>query len=489
MRLPRSWTRALFVIGTAAVLALLWSNRTNEYPLIQPDAYENLTAAYNLVHHGVISIDDAPGQTAPEASEYREPVPILVLAAYISALPSLEEPSLDQLVDIHAETLKRSNMLWGVVLSVIVFVTVARYTGSYALAAFGTVAADLGLAEHYNGLYSEVAAAALLAATCAAAATAVRRRHIGWMFATGLLAGVVALTKAAFLYAAVGLILCLAAVGAWRRLRAREDFALRAAGVAALGLALAIAPWMVRNYLHFDRLTLSSRGGQVLLTRALKNGMSAEEYRGAWFAYAPRPLRWITGRLTGFDKRDLQAGGRLVRLVRYADLRDRSAPTTGDVDGAVSYFAKAKAMRTALELRHPEADVLAIDDMLKRRAFELIRADPGAHLATTPLFLWRGAPYVFLVLLAGIGYAAVRRRWWLFAYAAPAMALVVFYALLTHFIPRYGDPLQPVACVVFAVLAHALWRAALARYRGRAPRPQGRTTGALAEPRMTEVSR
>lgn len=484
-----AWLRLLLVLGTCIALMYGWMSRANDFPIVQPDAYENLTAAYNLAHHGTISLDAHP-QGTPRPSEYREPLPIAALALYIAAVRG--ETTLGELVESqNARLLKHSNLPWGALLAVVVFATIVRCTGSYGWAAFGTLVTDYGLAEHYNGLYSEVAAAALLALACAMAAYAVHRRQGVWFLLTGLLFGALTLTKAAFLYVSIVLVLMLAALGVWRAVRGQPRDTLRAALLVALGLAIVVGPWLLRNHLQFDRATMSSRGGQVLLTRAVKNGMTAEEYRGAWFAYAPRPLRWVASQLTGFDKRDLVDDGRLERLVRYADLRDRTAPDQGLPDEAVSYFAKVKAMRTQLEMTQTEVDPVAVDRELKRRAFALIKADPWAHLATTPLFLWRGAPYTFCILLAGAFYAVARRRDWLLAYIAPALALVAFYALLTHFIPRYGDPLRPVAAVVFAVLMHAAWCAALAWLRTRRSAHRGAASHAYAlrETHMTEPSR
>lgn len=446
--------RALLIAALCAVLAGIWLGKPSDYPIVQPDAYENLTAAYNLAHHGVISIEDDSSPAARKPSEYREPLPIVFLAGYIGALPALDDRPLgDLMFGDAARMLKLSNIVWGVLLTVVMFATIVRYTGSYAWAACATLATHIALAPEYNDLYTEVAAAAMLALTCAMAAVAAQSRRLRWVFAAGLLCGAMALTKAAFLYVTAVLIVGIAVWGLWR-LRARDAFALKSAALLGLGLVLTVAPWMVRNYIHFDKLSMSARGGQVLYTRALKNEMSAEEYRGAWFAYAPRPLRWFASRLTGFDKSDLAEGGRLVRLMRHVSPKDHPAEALGRPQDAVSYFAQVKATRAALEMRYPDAGTRAIDKMMKQRALAKIAANPLAHLAATPLFLWRGAPYVFLILAAGMVYAGARRDWPLLAYIAPAMALVLFYAALTHFIPRYGDPMLPIAGVVFAVLGH-----------------------------------
>ncbi|MFO7188438.1 MAG: hypothetical protein DIU74_002000 [Pseudomonadota bacterium] len=453
----RAWGALVFAL-TFGALAWLWIDRATGFP-IEFDAYENLTAAYNLVHHGVMSIEDAP-DAAPQPSEHREPLPILALAAYLAAIdPLLGEAPLAELASgAPARLLKYSNIPWAVLLTLVLYGSVLRWTGSHGWAAFCTLAVHAQLAYQYDFLYSEIAAAALLALSSATAALAVERRRPFYWLLAGLLFGAMALTKAAFFYVAL---VCIAGLILWRlwcRLRASEAVTPYAPLALVLGMGIVVAPWMLRNYIHFDTPTLSGRGGIVLLTRALKNGMSAEEYRGAWFAYAPRPLRRLTGKLTGFDDRDLKDGGRLVRLVRFASPADRPAMEQGRPEQAVSYYARANAMRTELERLHPQASEVEIDRMLKARAMALLRADPWAHVATTPLFLWRGAPYTLLILGVGLVYACYRRQAWLCVYVAPALLLLGFYGAVSHFIPRYAEPAWPVAAVVFAILAHAAWR-------------------------------
>jgi hypothetical protein len=211
----------------------------------------------------------------------------------------------------------------------------------------------------------------------------------------------------------------------------------------------------------------------------VKNNMTAEEYRGAWYAYAPRPLRWVSGELTGFDKSDLESGGRLQRLMRFVSERDRPAIAAGRPDEAVSYYARVSAMYAELaKARDDGVGSLDVDSQLKQRALGMIAAEPLKHLATIPLFLWRGAPYTFAILLAGALYACARRAWWLLAYLAPAMGLVMFYAVLTHFIPRYAEPMLPIAAVCFVVLAHAAAQRTRLSMRGTLPKRNGasRTT-------------
>ena len=481
------WWRAVLIALTCSALAGIWFGTATGFP-IERDAYENLTAAYNLAHHGVMSIQDDNSLAQLQPSEYREPLPIIALAGYIAALDSYfgDKPLAQLPTGNDARVLKYSNIPWAVLLSLVVFGSIVRYTDSYALAALGTIAVHLNLAYQYDFLYSEIAAAALLALASYVYAEALRYRRLLAVFGAGLCFGALALTKAATLYVCVVLFAAIAAIGIWRVIRSHDAFLLKSSLLLVFGMALVVAPWMARNYVHFSAVSMNSRGGQVLLTRAVKNDMTAEEYRGAWYAYAPRPLRWITGEVTGFDKSDLEAGGRLQRLMRFVSERDRPAIAAGRPDEAVSYYAKVSAMYTELaKARDAGVGSLDVDSQLKQRALGMIAAEPLKHLATIPLFLWRGAPYTFAILLVCALYACARRAWWLLAYLAPAMGLVMFYAVLTHFIPRYAEPMVPIAAVCFALLAHA----AMQRMRSSARRVWARRNAAShrASPRwMTE---
>jgi lipopolysaccharide export LptBFGC system permease protein LptF len=99
---------------------------------------------------------------------------------------------------------------------------------------------------------------------------------------------------------------------------------------------------------------------------------------------------------------------------------------------------------------------MAADDAVKKLAEQRILAHPFKHLATTIPFVWRGALLLFPVLLVALAYA-LRRRLDLGLFVLPAVGLLAFYALLSHFIPRYSVPALPAAIVAFLALAHAMW--------------------------------
>jgi predicted branched-subunit amino acid permease len=82
----------------------------------------------------------------------------------------------------------------------------------------------------------------------------------------------------------------------------------------------------------------------------------------------------------------------------------------------------------------------------------LILQHPWRHLALIIPFLWRGATFVFPILIVVLVIAVRRRREDLAVFALPAFGLVVFFALFSHFIARYALPAREVATVSLIAL-------------------------------------
>lgn len=79
---------AILVVVAGAFLASgsLASRIKNKH--ITGDAHGNLVMAFNLAHHGIISSAELPDETLVP-SDYREPLPLFFLAAYIRMTPPL----------------------------------------------------------------------------------------------------------------------------------------------------------------------------------------------------------------------------------------------------------------------------------------------------------------------------------------------------------------------------------------------------------------
>ena len=180
------------------------------------------------------------------------------------------------------------------------------------------------------------------------------------------------------------------------------------------------------------------------------------------------------GAVLGFSDEDLREGGRLQRLNREANSdfaeRDLAAERAGMPDDAVSYYRKARAERTRLQhelrARGNESPATEADRILQDEALAAMLARPGDHMLMTIPFLWRGAAVVFPVLCAGLIYALVRRRTEIAIFILPSMGMTLFYALFSHFIPRYAITAVPVTIVIGLFLATRAW----ARLAGKLPR-------------------
>jgi hypothetical protein len=242
----------------------------------------------------------------------------------------------------------------------------------------------------------------------------------------------------------------------------------------AAGFCSVVLPWMYRNYEHFGTFQIVERGGAVLYMRAVKDGMSAEEYRGSFYVWAPGKLQGLVGAVLGFSDADLREGGRLQRLNREADSdfaeRDLAAEHAGKPDDAVSYYRKARAERTRVQhellARGVANPTVEADRMLQDEAVAVIRAHPGDHLLMTIPLLWRGAAVVFPVLCVGLAYGLIKRRTEIAIFILPSMGMTLFYALFSHFIPRYGVATVPVTIVIALFLASRAWQ----RLVGKLPR-------------------
>jgi len=455
---------------------------------VKNDASQNLTLALNLQRNHVISMDWEPPY---RPSMHREPVPVAttaLAAAMVDAVFGKADLS-EHFAGDRARYLKYQNVLWLILLWTGVFFTAYWFTSSFALSLAGAVWATLpfssGLSDTtVDSLCTELPAAALLVIASAWLVVGTRQGRPWFFVASGFCFGLLALTKAAVLYVFLGLValllLCYAAIG---------DHAVRGQRVKAtvamvLAFAAVVLPWMYRNLDQLGDFQISGRGGGILMSRALLNQMSWEEYRGTFYAWGRRPLRPFIGRILGFPPSDLERGGRLARLnddLGTADFHrdDMAAVLAGDPDAALSYNMRGwaenvKIQRELEQAGHANPEVEA-DRLLQERALPMIKEDMGRHLAMTVPLIYRGSTVSFAFLALALGYCLLRRDYALSLFIVPALALLGFYALLSNvFISRYELPALPVATVV----AFALLQVVMEKERKIPPTNQSQDPGA-----------
>lgn len=481
-RRPRMLTRAgwgaliLLIVLQVVQIGTLVTDRPNTN-----DSVQNVQTALTLATTG--SFASAPGSPP---WMYREPLPIFVLAAHMVVDPRFS--SSGDLTQLEREpgviALKHHNLAWAFVLLLGVPFLVRGFIRNgpvwFVCSAAGIVLTTLFFLENPRLIDrnpTDLQAATLLLWSAVAAQRAIETRKIRHFLILGLLAGGLALTKAVFFYIVwvyFALLLLLMLFGS-PRFSVRQG----ATGVvvAMLAAAAVITPWSVRNYVHFGTFSVAERGGVILWMRAVKNQMNDEEWRGAFYFYAPSPVSdWLRGPL-GISRDALEAEGALRRLNRRATSSfaesDRAAEAAGLPEDAVSFLRAARAERVRLRREYqaqgyPNASVLA-DETLQSQALAEIAANPISHLRATPVIFWRGMwpitsqrlPPVIDAFASVLGMAAiwgvalaglVARRPAVFGAAGLGVGMIAFYALITHGIPRYTWPATPLMMVVLSVV-------------------------------------
>jgi 4-amino-4-deoxy-L-arabinose transferase-like glycosyltransferase len=456
-------SRLVLAVGLAA-LSIVWARQLTEAP-ITGDAAHNLRMAVNLVHHGTMSMS----KSAPyEPSMYREPLPVFFNALAVMVIDPMQGAAEvgAYFVGERARLLKYLDVAWMLLLSLAVYAATRVLTSSFAMAFICMLAVSVKLPLVVSGLdgleldylRSELPAAALLIIGSLLLAAGWMRGKAVWTVLAGSVFGMLALVKASFLYVFAGVIVIIAVTGATQWWRTRDRNTTTRGLLLFAGFAIVVAPWMYRNHVHFDTFSIAQRGGGVLSIRVMKDQMSLEEYVGSFYVWAPHGLQPLVGAILGFSPDDLERGGRLQRLNRRPTsdffAQDDFWEKAGRPDRVVSYYRKARAAHVQLknELMARGEDPAQSDSILQERSLRYIREHPWRHLALTIPFLWRGALIAFPVLALTLWLSVRRRKWELARFALPAFGLVMFYALLSHFIPRYGAPVFPLVIVCAATL-------------------------------------
>lgn len=285
-----------------AALLVSWASTIQRIPANKPvafDAWQNLTLAYNLSHHGVMSLSRDSAHLIP--SSRREPLPVFFLALHMASVQSLYgDMTLHEYErGLGTGRLKVSNVFWAALLGLSVFASIARLSASFLLAGAGTLLANTMVTRYFNDLLTQPHAAALLTLACYLSIVALSR-PLAWYFGlAGVCFAMLALTKAAAAYVVIVLALLLFVWSLWQRRWPAQIRYVPIAGVTVfvLGFSLTTGTWMLRNYVLLDSMEIVGEAAPiVLMVRAEKNKMSWTEYRGSFYAWVPTELlRKATG--------------------------------------------------------------------------------------------------------------------------------------------------------------------------------------------------
>ncbi len=487
----RGWLLPLVVC-----LGLTWkaSDRISSDPIVG-DGIQNMLMAVNLFKHGTFSLDNNSSPN-PRPTNFREPLDPLVVALHLKlAVPdAVDRPMADFRSGDLTRTVKLSNLLW-VFLGLAGIWALARRLGGSNLA--GAVATGLSFQIFFHGgtyidtLYTELSTATLMIWGTYGLLRAVQQQSLGWFFGSGMLMGLLALGKAAFAYIGVVAVPLLMAALLIARRPDRFAFSQVIVWGLVMGFAflLTLSPWLARNYVHFDNFRINERGGLILWGRAHMNNMSNEEVLGLVYDHSPTLYRRaVAGTHLGERPGDFERGGRWQRINRHLSTfweSDRRAAYAGTPEQAISFHYNLAAQYNQRVFRkrdqgHPFPDQ-AVGDEMKREAMAMLKERPWRHVAMTAAFFWHGfwsfkkveVPLVsiatqdaigeLLNLFAGVAlfgvfcYGLFRRHAQWVAVTVLPVGLLVFYAFLSHNIPRYSSPAHPMMLLALVLVVRTLW--------------------------------
>lgn len=401
----------------------------NSGPIIA-DGKENLTTASNLIRYGIFSSAD---DSVPLPDMKREPA-WPTLTAGLLLLSGLYQIEPDKLATQHQVLFKEMNAVFLALVvgfaSGLAWFWARRRLLAWIIALVLALAALTTMPRLVNYFNNEPLAMLLVLAASALTFFASRGT---WRSAVslGLALGLLALTKAQFLYIAF---IPIVALGFMSK---------KQAGFALLVFALVVTPWLARNTITFGKPAISERGKIVAAVRMIMVTEHRQSERACMaFAFTHPSWREPIGKAMGISRHHFDQGNRCQRFNREIAFDmgiekvdgtffpgDVPAWTRGDWSKTVQYFYKGMAVGEELE-----ANALRFSDIAPLTFDNIVR-----YLQTLPLFAWRGmgfSAFPWLSILFTISaFALIVTRLW------PCSVLVLsthlFHLLFTHNIPRY----------------------------------------------------
>jgi 4-amino-4-deoxy-L-arabinose transferase-like glycosyltransferase len=297
-------------------------------------------------------------------------------------------------------------------------------------------------ADIFSFVMTESLTFSLYSVTMLFAVLAWKRSSLTWWGLTGLLLGLLCLTRPSFVVLIPGLLLLIAAGSYLPEVKARPS-AWKSAAVFVTVVALTIGPWTLRNYVSVGKWGLTEEyGSAVLIERFAYNDMNPMEFVTA-FPYCTPGL------------------GDLLFDQRYGrDSMHRFVYHTRD-----SFFHVGRGRRDTLVKENGRLDPL-IGNIVR----EEMQANWWRHLLVSIPLAWCGLWVGWLIGLALVplfAFASVRairkREPVLLLYAAPAVMMLGLHAAVANHYTRYN------LILIGPLAVGAAWMISAWLQRARAP--------------------
>ena len=481
MTAPRRRPLDLLFLGLLAVILLtMWTRQIDDGPIIS-DAVQSLQMGVNFERHGIFSLESAPPLTP---TNFREPLVPVVSAFGIKIIDTIagESPPESYFSGKRLQYLKYQNLFWLALLSIGTFWIARNLTYSFYVGLFAVMLVNVPFRPHYppgliDDLMTEIPSAGILVVASGALAIAFSRGS-PWLFAlSGFMFGALTLTKAVGLYVYIAMVVVLTCMYLMRRPMMPSKMLARELALLIVPFVCVVAPWMVRNHFQLGTFEITQRAGFALEERSLEDQMSAQEYLGSFYVWAPPILKSHLGDWLGFSPNDLLAGGRLQRLDDNPDsaLSQTELPLeeAGLPEKTVTFYRHGRAELWRLQEKfraagRPFPDVDS-DATAKKNALAVILSHPWHHLALTVPLLWRSSIETTPILIGALAFAIWQRRYDLVLFVLPALGMVAAYALSSPFVPRYDVPMHLIAILLLPIFANLMFDTWVDRRRSSRP--------------------
>jgi hypothetical protein len=330
--------KTILVTGVFIFFLLSLYPLITEKPLGDGDDRHNALMGLNLSQSGVISLN-GENDTEPDPTNYREPVPAFSVAAATQIykfFTAVEIGPEEYNEGGNPRILKMTNLFWGILCLAAVWLVIHQITKSFYLGLFATLATYYMFVSEsivIDTLYSELQAAALIMLASWTLLVSLETAKAPYFALTGMFIGLLSLTKAPFFYIFIALFLLSAVIVVY----SRQYKLMKKIGLLLFAFIITVSPWMIRNYLHFQKFEITQRGGVILLIRANYDLMSPEEVKGSIFYWAPGWIRQnFVKKLWRFSSKDFELGGSMQRLNRDILEINKEAERNGKPEDAIS---------------------------------------------------------------------------------------------------------------------------------------------------------
>lgn len=419
-------------------------------------------------------------------SNQREPFPPVITAFFMHLHPGIDQSmTYASLANgVHTEKVKQVNLFWIALLMVgLVFLTRSFTRSPLALFTVLILVSFYFVlySSNFDRLYTEFPTAALMVLTSLFFIHGIKEKNKLLYAVSGVLYGLLILTKAIFFYLLplVGLALFFLSYFPKNAIKNKASYI--HAGLFFLGGLFIITPWLIRNKVYLGEYQITQRGGIVLHLRAVHNQMTNEEVIGAFHFFGPELYQLISGKVFDIEASDFNENGKFRRLNRQNP--NGNAVSEGRPDQVTSLYAYTWAERTRWIQYYEQQGMDSAHQLAEARldedAKKMILEQPLRHVAMTSVFMWRGLwcfPYRnvpfggdrlqnfvhyinnlvnFFAFASFIGLFILGWRKRNAAYLALLLLpclMVLLQSFVSHNIPRYSQPAIPLALLCLILM-------------------------------------